>query len=304
MRWLIVLAIVVAPAIAQDEQEERSGYEDGLVRESPAFALEGRFLRGERDAPAVFVRVKDAGVLQAKVGDAWEEGTLARLSELLSKTREDDDEAQKRIGKSGNEKLPGGRATRLFVSIDVDPAVPWEHVQWVATIAAEQRFAKLELVNGKSSLLVVLPVDGAICGPDDRPPLVLKAAVWVFARNEQPARWGDAEIRRPTQVRFRVGAAETGDLADVADYLRGMKETSEQTKPAYFYGEFKAGNTAPFGSVFDAMEAFVNAGIPSLDTSETFLFSIPSLSVRKAKRLPYPRKPHDPTGPPDPASED
>lgn len=307
MRWIIALALLGMPAIAQepgkeveyDERGDEFEYKDGVVRGN-AFALEGHFARGERDAPAVFVRLKDAGVLQAKVRDAWQDTTLARLAEILEEARDADRMERVKAGKSHPGEV---RKTDVFVSIEAEPTTPWQHVQWIATVAAEEKLTNLELRVGERSLLVVLPLDRAICG-GPRPPLVLKAAIWVFARKGQPSKWGDAEVVRPTEVRFRIAGAETTDLGAVKDYLRGMKKKAEDTLPAHFYGELRVGHAVPLGKALDVMEAFVDTGIPSLDTGETF-DSIPWASLREAKRLPYPKEPRrDPTGPPAPPSGD
>lgn len=287
LRLVTALALLAATALAQDEEEVP---ESGDV--SP-FALEGRIARGERAAPAVFVRLRDRGIVEVKADDTWQEVTLRGLGDFLGKARDDDHAAQLAIGKSGLEDVGhGARASRLFVSLAVEPTIPFQHVQWTVTMIMEQKYTKLELLEGKRSLRIVLPADRSVgCGgPGRTEPPVLKASVLVLARNPQPAKWGDVEIQRPTEVRFRCGDMETADLAEVTRYLRKMRRAAaDATDPSLlFFGELRAGHAAPYGNVFDVMEAFVAAEIPCLDTAQTFM-GLPPQEIRDAKRLPYPR---------------
>lgn len=287
---LTVLAILAAPTFAQEPDEpeipeETAAEELGL---GYPFNVESRIFRGERDAPAVFARLRGGGVLEIKVGDAWKEGTLDGLGTVLAVARDKHEIEQRKLGKPGLEEVSSGvKASRLFLALEADPGVPWQHLQWVMTIAMEQRIRKLEMVEGTRRLLVFLPVDRAICGLSDQPPPEIKAEVHVVVRAEQPAKWGDAEIQRPTEFRYKCGDAETASLAEVTGCLGRMKKAAEESPQAIFYGVIKAGNKVPYAKVFDVMEAFVEAGIANTCLYGT---AIPPQSIRESKRLPYPAK--------------
>ena len=49
----------------------------------------GVIARGEMDAPALSVRVREAGVLQVRVGEEWKDTTLNDLSARLRKFAEE-----------------------------------------------------------------------------------------------------------------------------------------------------------------------------------------------------------------------
>ncbi len=155
LRWLTALAFLAAPVWAQDEPEdvpEEEIAEEEIVgkktvEDAPGLPA-GRIARGERDAPAVSVRLREGGVLQAKVGEEWKETKLKDLSALLKTSAEDYDREMQKTGKSGYDAVGTMKLSRLFVSIDAEPTVPWQHIQWLMTIAAEQKNPKFELSDG------------------------------------------------------------------------------------------------------------------------------------------------------------
>ena len=54
---------------------------------------------------------------------------------------------QKRKGKEAFIMTKGGKASRLFVLLRADRNTPWQHVQWVMTIMAEQKLYKLQFAT-------------------------------------------------------------------------------------------------------------------------------------------------------------
>ncbi|MFI5403381.1 MAG: hypothetical protein ACHQ1G_10620 [Planctomycetota bacterium] len=296
VRCTAALVLLVAPVWAQDEEpkEEKIGEEE-VVMECPAReGVElpaGRLSRGERDAPAVFVRVREAGVLQVKVGEEWKDTSLKDLAARLKSFAEEQDREMQKSGKSAYETLPGGmKASRLFVSIDAEPTVPWQNIQWVMTIAAEQKYYKLEMSDSTRRMLAFLPVDRGIRGEPVDPPLELKVLVHVVCRKEIQAKWGDLQVTRPTEVLYRIGDEETGALGPVCDYVRKAQAALKDTPNATVYGEIKAGQKAPFAKVLDVMETFEAAGLTSVNFFST---AIPPAALREAPRLPYPVKNYD-----------
>jgi len=179
--------------------------------------------------------------------------------------------------------------SRLFVSIDAEPTVPWQNIQWVMTIAAEQKYYKLEMSDGTRRLLASLPVDRGNVNPVD-PPLELKVSVHVVVRAEKVGKWGDLAVTRPVDVRYKIGSEETGALGPVADCVRKAQAAVKGTPNATVYGEIQAGHKAPFAKVFDVMETFEAAGLTSVSFYGT---GIPPAALREAPRLPYPTKNYD-----------
>ena len=286
-RWMVLL-VFAAPVRAQDA--EKAGGDD-MIPWIPA----GRIARGERDAPTVFVRLREGGALQVKAGEEWKDATLDDVGKFLRSFTEEQDREMRKGGKSAYETLPGGaKASRLFVSIDVEPTVPWQNVQWLMTVVAEQRYYRLEVSEGKRRMLVSLPTDaGSKVEPKD-PPAEILISVHAVARAEKEGKWGDLPVLRPAEVRYKIGNAheEASTQADVADYVRKAWAAVKDTPNCTISGEIKAGNKVPFSLVFDLMETFEARGIASM---KLFAAQIPSAAVRAAPRLPYPLKNYDAT---------
>lgn len=283
-RWMVVLALVSAPVLAQDEAKKK---EEGSVL--PA----GGLSRAERDAPAVCVRVREGGALVAKVGDAWKDVTLNELSALLKSFAEEQDREMQKSGKSAYQAIPGGlKVSRLFLSIEAEPTVPWQHIQWLMLVAAEQKYYKLEMSDGTRRILASLPVDVGLNGQPVDPPVQLKVAVHVVCRTEKVAKWGDLDVLRPAEIRYKIGTDETGDLQAVGDYVKKAWAAIKDTPNTRISGEIKAGHKVPFAKVFDVMQTFEAAGLPAVDFYGT---AIPPPALREAQRLPYPLKNYDRT---------
>jgi hypothetical protein len=194
-------------------------------------------------------------------------------------------------GKSAYETGPAGtKLSRLFVSLEVEPTAPWQHVQWLMTAAAAQKYYKIELTDGTRKMLNHLPVDRGINALPREPVLEIKVSVHALARREQEAAWGDIAVLRPTEIRYKIGNDETGDLATVKDYVTKAHRAVKETPGAQISGEIKAGHKVPFGKVLDLLDTFEAAGLASM----SFYGSAPpSPQVCKAARLPYPPKNYD-----------
>jgi hypothetical protein len=271
------------PRAEEIAEEEIVGEEIGDMIAKPP---EGRLARGERDAPAAFVRLREAGVLEVKAGDEWKHATLDECGQFLRKFWEDQHREMLNAGESALVLLPdGNHASRLFVSIEVEPTVPCQHVQWLMTVAAEQKYYKLELSDGARKLLAFLPTDRGDPPTLQEPPLELEILVHAVARAEQPAKWGDAEVMRPTEVRYKCGADEVASIRDVASYAGKAKAAAKDTPNRRVVGVIKAGNKVPFSKVLDLMETFEAAKFAGVDF---FGVQIPPPKLRGAARLPYP----------------
>ncbi|HEX5138214.1 MAG TPA: hypothetical protein VFY93_14655 [Planctomycetota bacterium] len=312
-RWMIAFALTAARLWAQGgdpehgPDEEAPHQEDGesegdlppfvppagFERSAPEMPA-GVVMRGERDSPALFVRLREPGTLQTRIGEDWKDTTLDELSNHLREFAEQQDREMKKGGKSAYVAAPGGvTVSRLFLSIDAGPTVPWQHVQWVLTMAVEQEYYKLELTDGARTLLASLPVRRGLRIVVQEPPREIKAEVHAIARAETRQKWGDAEVSRPTEIRFKMGgqirrreSGETTELAPVADYLREAKKAVED-RDWVLVGGIKAGHKVPFSKVLDLMETFEAGGVARVDFYGT---AIPTPEIRKASRLPYPAK--------------
>jgi hypothetical protein len=231
---------------------------------------EERIFRGERDAPAVFVRVREGGVLDWKSGEQWREITLEDLGTILGGARDKYYLHQVRTKKSVLEPLPRDPNAGIFLSIEADPGVPWQHIQWIMTIAAEQKVRRLEMSEGTRRLLASVPIDAAIEYTEGYEP-PRKVDVHAVLRGER------------AQVRYRCGDTEMTNLADVTDYLENANAEHGEGGGGALLGEIKADHKVPYAVVFDVMEAFVAAEFTSTGFYGTV---IPPEAVRSARRLP------------------
>jgi len=296
--------LLAAPAFAQEEpveeevitdpeivEEEGCGEEEvpeeEIIEEEIGFLPAGRLSRAQRDAPAVFVRLGEAGRLEVKRGEEWKAASLSEYSTWLDIAKGEHDEAMKRQGGTGLEVVGGGvSASRLFVSVRAAPDTPWQHIQWLMTLAAEQKYYKLELSDGKRRMLAFLPVDRGIQPTPQEPPTEIRVAIHLVTRAEEEAKWGDETVKRPTKVACRFGDRETESLDAVGDWIDTAKRAAAGAGTGVVLaGEIRAGHKVPFTKVLDVMEAFADHGLTALNFYGT---QIPSPKLRVAPRLPYP----------------
>jgi len=274
----MLLVALAALARAQDRDEP----------EPPPPPDPARLARGDRDAPAVFLRLREGGVLQLRSGETWKDATLDDCADFLRKSAEEHDAERRKAGESGYELVHGSvKMSRLFVALDVEPAVPWQHVHWLMKIAAEERFRKLELSDGKRRLLVQLPVDRPWIAKE--PPLQIRTGIHVIVRRERPGKWGDASVIRPFECRYRFGDSETGDIDAVGAYLVETRKVAAAGNLP-LVGELKAGNKVPFAEVLAMMDLHLDKGIEAL---AFYPVSGPAAEVRRMPRLPFPPRNYD-----------
>jgi biopolymer transport protein ExbD len=76
--------------------------------------------------------------------------SMDELGTVLSTARDKYELKMRQLGKSGTEELPGGgKASKLYVLLRADKDAPWQHVQWLMTIMAEQKLYKLQFATKK-----------------------------------------------------------------------------------------------------------------------------------------------------------
>jgi biopolymer transport protein ExbD len=76
--------------------------------------------------------------------------SLEELGTILDKAKRVYELKQKAIGKDGFEEVaPGVKASKLYVLLRADKETPWQHVQWLMTIMAEQKLYKLQFAAKK-----------------------------------------------------------------------------------------------------------------------------------------------------------
>ncbi len=91
----------------------------------------------------VILNIDDKGQLLYK-GNAI---SLDELGARLENAKRLYERQQKRRGKEAYEITKGGKASKLFVLLRADRNTPWQHVQWVMTIMAEQKLYKLQFAT-------------------------------------------------------------------------------------------------------------------------------------------------------------
>lgn len=73
---------------------------------------------------------------------------LDQLGTYLGTLRDTYEIKKRQRGESGLEELPGGgKASKLYILLRADKDTPWQHVQWLMTIMAEQKLYKLQFAT-------------------------------------------------------------------------------------------------------------------------------------------------------------
>jgi biopolymer transport protein ExbD len=71
--------------------------------------------------------------------------SLDELGTILRQRKDGYELKMRRKGESGLEDLPGGgKASKLYVLLRADKDTPWQHVQWLMTVMAEQKLYKMQ----------------------------------------------------------------------------------------------------------------------------------------------------------------
>ena len=202
---------------------------------------------------------------------------------------------KKAIGKSGWEVIPGGgKATKLSLLIRADKLAPWQHIQWLLTEAAMQRYYKIYFAairaDGKPGRVqAFLPTDKGIKPIAEIPtevPIEVVVSVHVVARKEKPHKWRDLQVTMPTEFRYRYGDRESADLKGLAKWVSNSKKTADATPNAIFRCEIKAGHKVPFEKIVEVMSVMRAAGQRKI---EFFGTQLTHGKLRKKMRLPYPK---------------
>ena len=77
--------------------------------------------------------------------------SLDELGTIIDTAKRVYDLKMKAEGKQGMEEVaPGVKASKLYVLVRADKDTPWQHVQWLMTIMAEQKLYKLQFATKQS----------------------------------------------------------------------------------------------------------------------------------------------------------
>jgi hypothetical protein len=319
MRPAVILVLLLGAA-CREEPVPPSPPEIAIAEEPPEDEWDvdprgGRLVLGRPDGPVVALRVRDGGLLQVKDGDAWKDATLDGASAHLANARDLHAREMRRLGRPEREEPHGkglGWGSPLFLSIEAEPAVPWQHVQWLLTLAAEEWFLKLHLSDGTREMLAFVPTNTAIEWIPERLPPFVVLEFDVIPRAGVSADWNGRKVLRPTKVAYRASAVrrgaqgrvgeivarlETPDPGDTVPWIARARAAAAEIPRVRVLGRIRAARTVPFATVFDVMETVVSAGFADVNLLEEC--SVPSKELRSLPRLPYwPRSYDPPLSPP------
>jgi len=244
--------------------------------------------------------------------------TLDELSAILGKRNEYFDLKMRAQGKSGHEDLPGGgKASKLYVLLRADKDTPWQHVQWLLTLLAEQRIYKLQFAVRRvadrsytreeaarlgaewvdrappkepqldAKLDAFLPIDRGIAAPRKAP--VIHAGIHIVARKEIAAKWGPdgVPVSKPTAFKYRMGDRTVDSLEHVGKWIGDALRAARGAPGTRVIGEIQAGHKVPFKQVVAVLSQFHARGVKQVDFRGT---SIAGKGLRKLPYLPYPLK--------------
>lgn len=246
----------------------------------------GRLAHGKPDAPFVAFRLRDGGLLRMRVGDEWRDATLDDASRLLAAERD--------------------RTSRVL-SVEAEPAVPWQHVQWLLTLAAEEYYSKVHLSDGTRDILALVPLESYVEWSPEKLPTYVVLRIDAIPRASVSADWNGTDVLRPTRIACRgsavrhfrlrpfrevVGGLETLSLGDAVPWIARARTAAAEIPRVRIVGRIRAAHTVPFATVLDVMETCVRAGLPDVNLLDDL--SIPSNAVRSMPRLPYPARGYDP----------
>lgn len=215
---------------------------------------------------------------------------LDQLGEVLKNAAIKYDAKMKGKGQSGWIDIPGGgKATKLFLMIRADRLAPWQHVQWLLTEAAMQRYYKNYFVatraDGKAGRVqAFLPTDKGI-KPNAEDPHEIMVSVHVVARKEKSQKWADLQVTMPTEFRYKFGDRESADVKVAAKWIGDARQVVKDSENAYARGEIKAGHKVPFEKIVELMSVMRAAGQRKIDFFGT---QLTHGKLRKKMRLPYP----------------
>ncbi len=121
--------------------------------------------RGQEEDDRVVLNIDVYGGLMWKGKDV----NLDELGTVLGTARDKYELKMRQAGKSGTEQLPGGgTASKLYVLLRADKDAPWQHVQWLMTVMAEQKLYKLQFATKKFKDGFIKPEEAAILDAIDQ----------------------------------------------------------------------------------------------------------------------------------------
>jgi hypothetical protein len=173
-----------------------------------------------------------------------------------------------------------------FVVLRADRNTPWQHLQWLMWVCAEERRSKVALaaqpLEGREFRLdATLPVDAGIGAPRSQE---IKVQVTVRAVGGS--------------VRYAFGDRESIELASVARWIAQAKKTVVGARnPPALVGEVKATLRTPWGHVARLLAEFRHSGI---DPVRFYGTRVPTRAERAARTLPTPRSDWPTTAPDQP----
>lgn len=209
-----------------------------------------------------------------KVQPGLESVTLDELGTHLDKAKRLYDLVQKVKGGTGyDEVAPGVKASTLHVLVRADEAAPWEHVESLMTICAEQKIYKVHLAARRGpeevALGLFLPVDRGIQPLPAEPRTEVRVPLVIRA---------DAE-----SAVFAYLDREHEDLGSFREYLRSSR--AGVGADATLIGEIRASRRTPVRHVLAALELFRAEGYEHV---HAFSVVIPAPESRRRARLPPP----------------
>ena len=102
--------------------------------------------KGQEEDDRVILNVDRFGQVMWKQKNV----NLDELGTILSNARDRYELKMRQLGRSGLEDVGGGlKASKLYVLLRADRDTPWQHVQWLMTIMAEQKLYKLQFATKK-----------------------------------------------------------------------------------------------------------------------------------------------------------
>ena len=308
MRSVPILLLLAALASSQG-----GGEAPGLASLTLPVASQGVADMGDDPDDRVIIGVDS-------LGHVYVAGKLATLDELVTHVMERKERYDKKTKGRGYETLPGGATvSKLYALLRVHKDVPWQQVQWILMLLAEQRIYKIQFAvkrvadrsytkeeaaalgakwvdlapRGKprleAKLKAFLPTHKGMLGLWKQPPQI-KVSLHVLARQEIRAKWGpdSLPISKPTVFRFKFTDRESGRLADATKWIRDAKRATRGLKPPVpVIGEIKAGYKVPFKHIVALLNQFRETGIEQVDFWGA---PVPGKELLKRPYLPYPIK--------------
>lgn len=252
----------VPEEIVVEAEPEWSAMERDLM-----FWLLYRVARGTTVTTDAHVRLEEESRIEIRQRGRWQAATLDGLAAYLERAKKRFAEKQRAQGKVGYDSSPlGGRASGLFVGLDLHPSSLWQHFRWVLTVFMEHRVYKLQVRVGDRMLHMFLPWDAAIEYTSPPPHIHAKVHIETTA----------------TVVGYRIEGEEIQDLVEVTATLEmATQRAVAMKKEDLLVGVPVAPPEMSVEHVLDLFLAFLDAGIPRLD----FMLAVPRQADREVEVL-------------------